>query len=232
MVSITIKFKTILGLLGHPYSCCFSSIFHLVLGTHFSVFWHNSLVGIFSVHVQFSCSVMSDFATPWVAASQASLSITNSLGLLKLMSIESVMPSDRLILCRPLILLSSIFPNIRLFSNKSVLHIRWPKDWSFSFNAFNEYSGLISFRMDWLDLLAVQGTLKSLLQHYSSKASILLHSAFFIVQLSHHYMTTGKTIALTTWTLVGKVMSLLLNMLSRLATTFHPRSNHLLVSWL
>ena len=210
MVSITIKFKTILGLLGYPYSCCFSSIFHLVLGTHFSVFWHNSLVGIFSVHVQFSCSVMSDFATPWIAASQASLSITNSQGLLKLMSIESVMPSDRLILCRPLILLPSIFPNIRLFSNKSVLHIRWPKDWSFSFNAFNEYSGLISFRMDWLDLLAVQGTLKSILQHHSSKASILLHSAFFIVQLSQPYMATGKTIALTRWTFVDKVMSLLL----------------------
>ena len=127
MVSITIKFKTILGLLGHPYSCCFSSIFHLVLGTHFSVFWHNSLVGIFSVHVQFSCSVMSDFATPWIAASQASLSITNSQCLLKLTSIKSVMPSDRLILCRPLILLPSIFPNIRVFSHESVLCIRWPK---------------------------------------------------------------------------------------------------------
>ena len=139
------------------------------------------------------------FITPWTAAHQASLSITNSQSLLKLMSIESVMPSNHLILCRPLLLLPSIFPSIRVFSNESVLHIKWPKYWSFSFNISpsNEYSRLISFRMDWFDLLAVQGTLKSLLQHHSSKASILWLSAFFIVQLSHPYMTTGKTIALT-----------------------------------
>ena len=150
------------------------------------------------------------------------------------MSIESVMPSNHLILCPPLLLLPSIFPSIRIFSNELALHIRWPKDWSFSFNISpsNEHSGLISFRMDWLDLLAVQGTLKSLLQHRSSKASILQRSAFFTVQLSHPYMTTGKTIALTRWTLVGKVMSLLLNMLSRLVITLLPRSKHLLISWL
>ena len=150
--------------------------------------------------------------------SQASLSITNSQSLLKLMSIESVISSNHLILCHPLFLLPSIFPSIRVFSNESVLRIRWPKYWSFSFSIspFNEYSGLISFRMDWLDLLAVQGTLRSLLQHQSSKASILQCSAFFIVQLLHPYMTTGKTIALTRQTFVGKVMSLLLNMLSRL----------------
>ena len=152
------------------------------------------------------------FATPWTAVCQASLSITNSRSLLKLMSIESVMPSNHLILCHPL-LLPSIFPSIRVFSNGSVLCIRWPKYWSFSFNISlsNEHSGLISFRMDWLDLLAVQGTLKSLLQHYSSKASILRHSAFFIVQFSHPYMTTGKTIALTRWTFGDRVMSLLFN---------------------
>ena len=144
--------------------------------------------------------------TPWTAARQASLSITISWSLLKLMSIESVMPSNHLILCRPLLLLCSIFPNVRIFSNKSALHIRWPKYWSFSFNISpsNEDLGLISFRMDSLDLLAVQGTLKSLLQHHSSKASILRHSAFFIIQLSHPYMTTGKTIALTRQTFVGK----------------------------
>ena len=136
--------------------------------------------------------------------SQASLSITNSQSLLKLMSIQLVMPSNRLILCRPLLLLPSIFPSIRVFSNESVLHIRWPKYWSFAFSPSNEYSGLISFKMDWLDLLAVQGTLKSLLQHHSSKASVLQSSAFFIVQLSHPYMTTGKTIALTRRTFVSK----------------------------
>ena len=144
------------------------------------------------------------------------------------------MPSDHLILCCPLLLLPSIFPSIRFFSSESALHIRWPKYWSFSFNISpsNEHSGLISFRMDWLDLLAVQETLKSLLQHHSSKASILQHSAFFIVQLSHPYMTTGKTIALTRWTFVGKVMSLLFNMLSRLVITFLPKSKCLLISWL
>ena len=156
------------------------------------------------------------------------------LDLLKLMSIELAMPSNHLILCHPLLLLPSIFPSIRVFSDKSVLLIRWPEYWSFSFSIrpSNEYSGLISFRMDWLDLLAVQGTLKSLLQHYSSKALILQHSAFFIVQLSHPYMTTGKTIALTTRTFVGQVMSLLFNMLSRLVIAFLPRGKSLLISWL
>ena len=163
-----------------------------------------------------SLSCVQLFATPWTAACQASLSITNSWSLLKLMRIESVMTSNHLILCRPL-LPPSIFPSIRVFSNESVFRIRWPKYWSFSFNISpsNEHPGLISFRMDWLDLLAVQGTLKSLLQHHSSKASILQLSAFFIVQLSHTYMTTGKTIALTRWTFAGKVRSLLFNMLFR-----------------
>ena len=149
------------------------------------------------------------------------------------MSIVSVMPSNHLILCCPL-LLPSIIPSIRVFSNESALRIRWPKYWSFSFSICpsNEYSGLISFRMEWLDLLAVQGTLESLLQHHSSKASILQHSAFFIVQLSHPYITTGKTIALTRWTFFGKVMSLLFKMLSRLVITFLPRSKRLLISWL
>ena len=149
------------------------------------------------------------FVTLWTAAHQASLSITNSWSLLKLISIASVMPSNHLIFCHPLLLLPSIFPSIRVFSNESVLCIRWPKYWSFSFSISpsNEYSGLISFRMDWLDLLAVQGTLKSLLQHHSSKVSILRCSAFFIVQLSHPYMTTGKTIALTIWTFIRKAMS-------------------------
>ena len=174
------------------------------------------------------------FATPWTAPHQAFLAITNSRSSLKLMSIKSVIPSNHLILCCPLLLLPSIFPSIRVFSNEPVLHIRWPKCWSFSFSISlsNEYSGLISFRMDWLDLLAVQGTLKSLLQHHSSNASILRCSAFFTVQLSHPYMTTGKTIALTRWTFAGKVMSLLLNMLSRLVITFLPRSKCLLISWL
>ena len=160
-------------------------------------------------------------------------SITNSQTLLKLMSIESVMPSNHFILCRPLLLPPSIVPSIRVFWNESV-HIRWPKYWSFSFSISpsNEYSGLISFRMDWLDLLAVQGTLKSLLQHHSSKASILWCSAFSIVQLSHPYMTAGKTIALTRRTFIGKVMSLLFNMLSRLFIAFLPRSKCLLISWL
>ena len=174
------------------------------------------------------------FVTPWTAACQASLSITNFQRLLKLMSIESVIPSNHLILCHPLLLLPSIFPSIRVFSNESILHTRWPKYWSFSFNISpsNEHPGLMSFRMDWLDLLAVQGNLKSLLQHHSSKASILWHLDFFIVQLSHPYMTTGKTIALTKWPFVDKVMFLLFNMLSRLVITFLPRSMHLLISWL
>src|SRR5574337_1007300 len=162
------------------------------------------------------------------------LSITNCWSPPKPMSIESVMPSNHLILCHPLLLLPSMFPSIRVFSNESALCIRWPKYWSFSFNISpsNEHPGLISFRRDWLNLLAVQGTLKSLHQHHSSKASILLCSAFFTVQLSHPYMTTGKTIALTRRTFVSKVMSLPLNMLSRLAITFLPRSKRLLSSWL
>ena len=157
---------------------------------------------------------------------------TISLNLLKFMSIKSVISSNHLILCHPLLLLPSILPSIRVFSSESVLHIRWPKYWSFSFSSSpsNEYSGLISFRMDWLDLLAVQGTLKSLLQHHSSKASILRCSAFFMVQLSQPYTTTGKIIALTRQTFVSKVMSLLFNMLSRLVITFLPRNKHLLIS--
>ena len=185
--------------------------------------------GISVSSVQFSHVRL--FATPWTAARQASLSIINFYSLLKLMSIQSVMPSNHLIHCLPLLLLPSIFPSIRVFSNESVLHIRWPKYWSFSFNISpsSEHPGLI-FRMDWLNLLAVQGTLKSLHQNHSSKTSILQHSAFFTVQLSHPYMTTGKTIALTRQTFVGKVMSLLLNMLSRLVITFLPRSKCLLIS--
>ena len=165
------------------------------------------------------------FTTPWITARQASLSITNSQSLLKLMPVESMMPSSHLIFCYPLLLLPPIPPSIRVFSNESTLRMRWPKHWSFSFSVSpsNEHPRLISFRMDWLDLLAVQGTLKSLLQHHSSKASIFWHSAFFTVQLSHPHMTTGKTIALTRRTFVGKVMSLLLNVLSRLVLTFLPR---------
>ena len=178
----------------------------------------------------FSCVWL--FATPWTATHQASLSITNSRSLLKLMSIKLVMPSNHLILCHPLLLLPSIFPSIRVFSSDSVLCIRWPKYWSFSFSISpsSEYSGLIFFRIDWLDILAVQGTLKSLLQHHSSKASILQCSALFIVQLSYPYMTTGKTIALTRQIFIGKIMSLLFHMLSRLVTAFLPRSKHLLIS--
>ena len=178
-----------------------------------------------------SLSCVRLFAIPWIAARQASLSITNSPSLLKLMFTESVMPSNHLILCRPLLLLPSTSPSIGVFSKESVLHIwlkvlEWPKYWSFSLSISlsNEYSGLIPFRMDWLDLLGVQGTLESLLQHYSSKASILRRSAFFMVQFSHPYMTTGKTITLTRWTFDGKVMSLLLNILSRLVIAFLPRS--------
>ena len=174
------------------------------------------------------------FVTPWTAARQVSLFITNSWSLLKLMSIESVIPTNYLILCPPLLLPRSIFPSIRVFSNESVLHIRWTKYWSFSFSISpsNEYSGLISFRIDWLDLPAVQGTLKSLLQHHGSKASVLQRSALFMVQLSHPYLTTGKTIVLTRCTFFGKVMSLLFNMLSRLVIAFLPRSQCLLISWL
>ena len=172
------------------------------------------------------------FATPWTAAHQASLSIMNSPESTQTHVHESVMPSNHLILCRPLLLLPSIFPSIRVFSNESPLRIRWPKYWSFSFSISpsNEHPGLISFRMDWLDLLAVQGMLKSLLQHHSSKASILWHSAFFIVQLSHPYMITGKIIALTRWTFVDKGMSLLFNKLSRVVIIFLPRSKGILIS--
>ena len=174
------------------------------------------------------------FETPWTAACQASLSVTSSWSLFKLMSIASVMPSNHLILYHHFLLPSSIFPSISVFSNESVLSIRWPKYWTFNFSISpsNEYSGLISSRIHWFDLLAFQGTLRSLLQHHSSKASILWHSAFFIVQLSHPYVTSCKTIALMTWIFVGKVMSLLFNMLSRLVKTFLPRSKHLLISWL
>ena len=186
----------------------------------------------FIVHSWSVSSVTQSY--PWTAARQASLPITNSWTLLKLMSIESVMPSDHLILCCLLLLLPSIFPSIRVFSNESVLRIRWPKYCSFSFSISpsNEYSGLISFRIDWFDFLTVQRTPKSLLQHHSTKASILQRSAFFIVQLSHPYMTPGKTIALTRQTFVSKVMSLLFNMLSRLVIAFLPRNKSLLISCL
>ena len=194
---------------------------------------------IFKIHKQLISSVqllshLRLFVTPWTAAYQASLSITNSQKLLKLMSITLVMPSHHLILCHPLFLLPLVFPSIRVFYSESALYISWPKYWSFSFSISpsSDYSGLIAFRIDWLDLLAVQGTLKSLLQHHSSKASILQRSTFFIVQLSHPFMTTGKTIALTRQPFVGKVMSLLLNMLPRLVITFLPRSKRLLISWL
>ena len=182
---------------------------------------------------QFRCSVMSNSLQPHeLQHSQASLSITNSQSLPKLMSIELVMPSNHLILCHPLLLLPSIFSNIKVFSNESALCIRWPKYWSLSFNISpsNEHPGLLSFRMDWLDLLAVQGTLKSLLQHHSSKVSILKLSDLFIVQLSYPYTTTGKTIAWTRRTFVDKVMSLLFNTLSRLVITFLPRSKCFLIS--
>ena len=178
-----------------------------------------------------SCPILCD---PMDWSTPASLSITNSWSLCRLKTIMSVMPSNHLILCHPLLILPSVLPSIRVFSNESLLHIRWPKYWCFNFSIrpSNEYSGLISFRMDWFDLLAVQGTFKSLLHHHSSRASILWHSAFFIVQLSHPYMTPGKTIASTRWTSVGNVMSLLFNMLSRLVITFLPRSKSLLISWL
>ena len=184
----------------------------------------------FSSVQSFSCIQL--FANPWTPAGQASLYVINSQSLLKLMSIESVMPSNHLILCPPFLLLPSIFPRIRVFSDESVLPIRWPKYWSFSFSISpsNKYSGLISFRMDCFDLLAVQGTLKSHLQHQRSKVSILRRSTFFIVQLSHPYMTTGKTIALTRQTFVGEVMPLLFNMLSRLVIAFLPRSKCLFIS--
>ena len=192
---------------------------------------HSFFISLSSVQ---SLSHVQLFATAWTEACQASLSITNSQSLLKLMPIESVMPSNHLIFSWPLLLPPSVFPSIRVFSNESALHIRWPKHWSFSFSISpsNEHSGLISFRMDWLDILVVQGTLKSLLQHHSSKTSNLWHSAFFILQLSHPFMTTRKTMNLTIWTFAGKVMSLVFNTLSRLVITFLPRSKGLLISWL
>ena len=177
---------------------------------------------------------MSDSASPGTAACQASLSFTISWSLLRLMSIESMMPSNHLILCHSLLLMPSTFPRIRVFFNELALYIRWPKYWSFSSRicTSSEYSGLISFRIDWFDHLAIQGTLKSLLEHHSLKASLLRHSAFFTVPLSHPYMTTGKTIALTLWTFVSKVMSLLFNMLSRFVIAFLLRRKHVLISWL
>ena len=195
----------------------------------------NNTLGIFIVRGSSSVQSLSHawlFMTPWTAACQASLSITNSRSLLKLMNTESVMPSNHLILCHPLLLLPSIFPSIRVFSKESILW--WPNYWSFSFSISpsNEYTVLISFRIYWFDLLADQGTLKSLLQHHSSKASILQCSAFFMVQLSHLYMTTGKTIVLTILTFVSKVMSLLFHTLSRFVIAFVPRSKCLLISWL
>ena len=182
----------------------------------------------------FSHSSCLTLCHPVGCSNLGSLSSTTSQSLLKLTSTESVMPSSHLMLCCPLLLLPSIFTSIKVFSNESALHIRWPKYWSLSFSISpsTEYSGLISFRMDWLDLLAVQGNLKSLLQHHISKASILWHSAFFMVQLSYLYVTTGKTMALTRWISVGKVMTRLFNMLSRFAMVFLPRSKRLLISWL
>ena len=187
-------------------------------------------IPISSVH---SLSCVRLFVTTWTAARQVSQSITNSWSLLKLMPIKSVMPSNHLVLCHPLFLLPSIFPSIRVLSNESVLRIRWPKHWSFSLTIgpSREYSGLISFRIDCFDFLAFQGALKSLLQRHNSKASILQLLALSMIQLSHLYRTTGKTIALTRWTFAGKVMSLLFNMLSRLVIAFLPRSNWLLISW-
>ena len=200
----------------------------LSLSSHFLIPFA-SICYIFSSIQSFSRVQL--FVTPWTAACQASLSITNSWSLLKLMFIKLVVSPNHHIICRPVFFPPSIFPSIRVFSDESVLPIRWPKYWSFNFSisTSNEYSGLISFRMD---LLVVQGTLKSLLQHHSSKASFLQHSAFSIVQLSHPYMTTGKNIALTRRSFVGKVMTLLFNMLSRLAIAFLPKSKHLLISWL
>ena len=197
------------------------------------LFWHSPLLLCLIIIVQLLSPVWLS-VTPWTAARQASLSLTISLSLFKLMSIEWVMPCNYLILCLPLLLLPSVFPSIRVFSNKSALRIRWPKYWSFSFSTSpsNEYSGLISFRIDWFDSLVVQGTLKNLLQHHSLKALILWASAFFMVQLSHPYMTTGKTIALTRWTFVGKVMSLLFNTLSRFVIAVLSRSKRLLILWL
>ena len=202
--------------------------------------WQDILYGSLCCKVVQLLSCVRLFETPWTTKRQASLSFTISRSLPKLMSIELVMPSDHLVLCCPILLLPSVYPSIRVFSNESAICIRWPKYWSFrlSISPSNEYSGLIAFRIDWLDLLAVQGTLKSLLQHHSSKASILWLSAFFMVQLSHPHMNTGKTKnywknkGLTIQTFVDKVMSLLFKMLSKFVIAFLPRSKHLLISWL
>ena len=214
----------------------FSPLFPLILNVWFHHFHFTIQMLIKAQFVQFSsvAQLCPTLCNSMNRTRQASLSITNSQTSLRLTSIESVMPSSHLILCRPLLLLPPIPRSSRIFSNELTLHMRWPKYWTFSFSIIpsKEIPGLISFTMDWLDLLAVKGTLKSLLQHHSSKASILQCSAFFTVQLSHPYMTIGKTIALTRRTFVGKVMSLLFNMLSRLVITFLPRSKCLLISWL
>ena len=210
-----------------------TEFFFFLILVHSGLAYYTLLAGLQFSSVQ-SLSYVRLFVTPWIAACQASLSITNAQSLLKLMSIKSVMPSKDLILSCPLLLLSSIFPSIRVFSNESLLHIKWPKYWSFSFSISlsNEYARVISFTIDWFDLLSVQTSVKNLHQHHSSKASILWHSVLFIVQLSHSYMTTGKTIALTRWNLVDKVMSLLFNMLYSLVIDFLPSSKHLFISWL
>ena len=235
------QLSTILFFNIAPHQRYFAGCFISLIASSFEVLAHHLIylcyiLAKFLSSVQFSsvAQLVPDSATPWIAACQASLSITNSCSPPKPMSNESMMPSNHLILCRPLLLLPSIFSSIRVFSNESTLCIRWSKYWSFSFSISlsNEHPRLISFMMDWWDLLAVQGTLKSLLQHYSSKTSILRHSAFFIVQLSHPFMTTGKIIALTRWTFVGKILSLLFNMLSKLAIAFLPRNKRLLISWL
>ena len=213
------------GTLWHCQKCSAKSLCYFT--------WCLSVTNIAFISVQLLSHVRLS-ATLWTAACQASLSFTNTWNLLRLTSVELVMPPNHFIFCHPLLLLPSVFPSIGVFSNESTLRIRWPNYWIFHFSISpsSEYSGLISFRIDWFYLLAVPGTLKSILQHHSSKALILQCSAFFIVQLSHPYMTTGKTIALTRWTFVGKVMSLLFNMLSRLAIVFLPRRKRLLISWL
>ena len=219
--------KSKFRLLFHWLSCVFRDNFHGYI--QILKCYPKSATSVQFSSVAQSCLPL---ATTWTTAHQASLPITNSWSPPKPMSTELMMPSNHLILCHPLLLLPSVFPSIRVFSNESALHIRWPKYWSFSFNISpsNEHPGLISFRMDWVNLLEVQGTLKSLVQHHISKASILQCSAFFIVQLSHPYMATGKTKASIRGTFVGKVMSLLFNVLSRLVITFLPRSKHLLIS--
>ena len=208
------------------YSSSITLVFQIIPDVTF-----NSLKYSVVVVVQ-SLSQVRLFVTSWITAHQGSLSFTISWSLLKLMSIELVMPSNHLVLCHPLLLLPSLFPSIRVFSNELALHIRWPKYWSLSINPSNEYSGLISFMINWFDLLAVQRTLKTLFHHYTSKASILQCSAFFMIQLSHPYMTTGKPTALSVCTYISQVISLLFNILSRFVIAFLPRSKRLLISWL